>query len=207
MAENLVSWQTAFWSLVPIALNTMLQPSGRVCGLDPELHTYLTSSPLVCAFDSIVILVRFLASWEYSRSFRFAIHDTLEERFPSPAQPTSGLRTLESATFICWLGFIVGTLPQFIKQHALTGVPWTQAWAWMYLINFSLVEILFFLDNIMGPPSPPARPFYPDPLYPDLIGYRLPTFNRVCSFLALATHFYLVEWTCKSLVALHSEPF
>jgi hypothetical protein len=82
----------------------------------------------------------------------------------------------------------------------------------MYLINFSLVETLSFLDNIMGPPSPPARqeppnPSYPDLLYPDLIGYRLPTFNRVCGFLALASHFFLVEWTGKSLVALDSEPF
>jgi hypothetical protein len=39
----------------------MMQPSGRVCGFDPSLQTYLHSSPIVCAFDAVTIIIRFVA--------------------------------------------------------------------------------------------------------------------------------------------------
>ena len=39
------------WSLVPLALNVMAQPCGRVLGLPPDLRTY-------CLFDWVTIIVR-----------------------------------------------------------------------------------------------------------------------------------------------------
>jgi len=59
MASSEITWQTAYWSLPPLALNTMMQPSGRVCGFDPALRTYLRSSPIVCIGDTTCIIVRF----------------------------------------------------------------------------------------------------------------------------------------------------
>jgi hypothetical protein len=62
-----ISWQTAWWSISPLAINTMVQPSGWICGFDPSLRTYLRSSPIVCAFDAFTIPVRFLIYRFYSR--------------------------------------------------------------------------------------------------------------------------------------------
>lgn len=194
MADQLVSWQTAFWALPPIAINTMLQPSGRVCGFHPELRTYLCCSPLICAFDSVAIVVRFIASWIVSGSPSTAIRATLRARFPEPSPDTitesAGLQALESATFVRWtLGFFIGALPQYIKLCALTGVPWTKAWATMYVVNFALIEALTFCDYCLG------RQTTPEPLeLPEI-----PVFERLCGILALACHFVLGVWTMPSI--------
>jgi len=38
--------------------------------------------------------------------------------------------------------FVLGALPQVIKLYGMAGIPWTQAWASMYLVAFLLIEIL-----------------------------------------------------------------
>jgi hypothetical protein len=64
-SSNEISWQSALWSILPLAANTMVQPSGWICGFDPSLRTYLRSSPIVCAFDTFTILVRFLIYYRF----------------------------------------------------------------------------------------------------------------------------------------------
>lgn len=51
-AQNVVSWQSAFWALMPLALNSMTQPGGMVCffpqNTEPhyEVHqSYAASTP------------------------------------------------------------------------------------------------------------------------------------------------------------------
>jgi hypothetical protein len=61
-SSNEVSWQSAYYALIPIALNSMLQPrepTGTTCGFDASLRIYLRSSPIVCAVDAAFILIRF----------------------------------------------------------------------------------------------------------------------------------------------------
>lgn len=56
-----------------------------------------------------------------------------------------GLQSLEKTGLVRVLLFCLGTLPQVDKLMALSGVPWTKAWAGMYLGSFVTVEILLFM--------------------------------------------------------------
>jgi len=56
-----VSWQSAFWALVPITLNTMTQPSGMILdGMILDMPSrygfFLRSSPIICFLDTIYVL-------------------------------------------------------------------------------------------------------------------------------------------------------
>jgi hypothetical protein len=58
-----VTWQTAFWTLIPLAINVMAQPSGRVCGAPSRYRTYLRSSPF---FFALRIRYRFSSGWPFT---------------------------------------------------------------------------------------------------------------------------------------------
>jgi hypothetical protein len=59
--QNKAQWQTAFWSLVGLAVLTMSQPCGEVCSMPSHYRTYLRTSPFLCAADTISIIVRWVA--------------------------------------------------------------------------------------------------------------------------------------------------
>ncbi|KAF2189213.1 hypothetical protein K469DRAFT_683653 [Zopfia rhizophila CBS 207.26] len=117
-----VSWQSAFWSLVPLALSTMTQPSGQVLRYPPLLRTYLRSSPVVCGLDALAQLVR-LAVYLLGRYSTYPTHAAvrvmhvrsraLKDRGPE------GFQALENVAIVRWLLFAFGTLPQAIKLMAL----------------------------------------------------------------------------------------
>ena len=43
-----VTWHVAFWALLALALNSMAQPAGRICGHPSRYRIYLASSPIIC---------------------------------------------------------------------------------------------------------------------------------------------------------------
>jgi hypothetical protein len=53
-----VSWQTCFWILVTLALNTMAQPCGKVCNSDSRYSMYMLSFPFICIADMLSIFSR-----------------------------------------------------------------------------------------------------------------------------------------------------
>jgi hypothetical protein len=79
-ASFLVSWQTAYWTLIPLAVNTVAQPSGRILGLPAKYRTYLRCSPLICATDSLSIFIR-LILYLTAFSFKDAILLLIHQRF------------------------------------------------------------------------------------------------------------------------------
>jgi hypothetical protein len=106
-----VSWQTAFWTLLPLAVNVMTQRSGRVLGLSPQYRTYLRSSPIICTADTVAIIFQFLFSITYGRmSSRNALSAMIQARFSNVEEPAEGLQSLENQTGMRWLWFILGTL-------------------------------------------------------------------------------------------------
>jgi hypothetical protein len=192
-----VSWQSAFWSLVPLALNTMLQPSGRVCGFRPELRTYLRSSPLICAADSISTLIRFaIYSIRLNSPFSGA-KATLDTRFQGQSSSGEGLQALERTTLVRWvMGFILGALPQFIKLVGLQGVPWTTAWGCMYITEFCLIEILGLLSLLAKAKQPTTAT-----LIAKAVDEGLHTVDMACGTTALVGQTVLGAWAIKSLLS------
>jgi hypothetical protein len=73
-----------FWTLMPLAVNSMAQPGRRICGLPNRYRTYLRCSPLLCAADSVSIIMRLAVSTTYHcQSFSEAVGMLLHERFNS----------------------------------------------------------------------------------------------------------------------------
>ena len=143
MASSEVSWQSAFWGIVPIALNSMAQPSGRVCGFHPSLRTYIRSSPIVCGCDAVIMIIRFITYNYHGLSPPSAAKKVLTERNKDLETPqTEGIQSLEKLPFLRWFFFVFGVLPQVIKLLACSGIPWTQISACLYLASFLVTEAL-----------------------------------------------------------------
>jgi len=60
-------------------------------------------------------------------------------------------------TWLRWLFFVLGTLPQAIKLMVMSGVPWTKAWGLMLLSSFLLVEMLVVFSSIIERAHPRDR--------------------------------------------------
>ncbi|KAF2001537.1 hypothetical protein P154DRAFT_619221 [Amniculicola lignicola CBS 123094] len=154
-----VSWQSAFWSLPPLAINTMMQPSGRVCAFHPSLRTYLRSSPIVCAVDAVFILVRFSIYMLLDKlhSPALAAKRVLAVRNQPSGESKGvegmkgrrdrGLQELEQKSFFRILWFVAGVLTQTVKLMACKGLPWTLTWGCSYLGSFLVVEVMRALDR------------------------------------------------------------
>jgi hypothetical protein len=139
-----VTWQSAFWSLIPLALNTMTQPAGMVCFLPSSFGTILRSSPLICLIDTVIILEQqiwltitihspFTAASQFAQ-FRFqdAESDVAED----------SLASLQRNTSFRIVIFIFGALPQMIKLYSMTGLLWTKVAGAAYMSSFAVIELL-----------------------------------------------------------------
>jgi len=135
-----VSWPSAYWALVAIAYNSMIQPSGRICGFDYSLQIYLRSSPLVCAFDAVTIIARFLAYLRRGYDTPTAAKMVKNARESGIAAAKEGSRWyLENRlpTAMLYFGLAIG-VAQVIKLTACSGVLWTKVWFWSYFTYFLL---------------------------------------------------------------------
>ncbi|KAF3309837.1 hypothetical protein TWF173_010542 [Orbilia oligospora] len=76
-----LSAASAFWGLVGLALNVIIQPTGRVCGFHPSVRAQVRSSPIVCVADSIFTVTRILFNiFYYKLSFKKACRLTLHRK-------------------------------------------------------------------------------------------------------------------------------
>ncbi|KAH8592558.1 hypothetical protein B0O99DRAFT_743471 [Bisporella sp. PMI_857] len=138
-----VSWQTAFWTLIPLATNVMTQPSGRVLSLPTRYRTYLRSSPILCALDVLCFLVRIAITPRLlGISLQEALTVTLRERYLRTEDISEGIQNLEKQTLLRWFFFLVGTVAPGIKLASMQGIPWTKAWGMMFLGSFLVLEIM-----------------------------------------------------------------
>ncbi|KAG4430217.1 hypothetical protein IFR05_014303 [Cadophora sp. M221] len=147
-----VPWQTIFWTLVPLAISSMSQPGGRICGLPSRYRTYLRCSPILCAADTLSIVTNLAVICAYQkRSFIEAVAITLQSRFNDDARDVpeevleefhdiEGVQSLEKMTWLRWLWFILGALPPAIKLMGMGGIPWEQAWGLMFLTSWTINE-------------------------------------------------------------------
>ncbi|OBT69347.1 hypothetical protein VE03_01062 [Pseudogymnoascus sp. 23342-1-I1] len=130
---NIVPWQSALWALLALALNAMTQPSDADPSPDSAI-SLLRSSPVTCLTDSLSILVWLTVGRFYGESSsnslaskRIAIRpDPLPDR-PRVFSP------ITTAVF-----FILGPLPQAVKLAGMSGVPFTQAIGFIFLVSYLL---------------------------------------------------------------------
>ena len=178
-SSNEVSWQSAYWSLPALALNSMSQPAGKICGFDASLQIYLRSSPIVCSMDTVFILIRFAfyahhghkAHWSASKIVCWAAREIITARGLVEEDPKledivnedsrSGLfLSWERNIYLFYLAVGVGAVTQFIKLMACSGIPWTQVWGCCYFLSFLVLDVTCRLGKSQGDAQ--SKPAYND---------------------------------------------
>jgi hypothetical protein len=134
-----VHWQSAFWGIVLIAFNTMIQDSGDICGRPAQYRFMTRSSPFVCLADSITILIHFATLCFHSsplNALRLVAVSRGQHR--TPEDETS---TKVSTILVLWIVRVLALI-QAIKVVGLQGLPWTKAFGAMFLSSYMLVEAM-----------------------------------------------------------------
>src|SRR5437016_1311011 len=126
-----VSWQSAFWALVAIAINTCLQYSGNICEVKSALGILIKSSPLFCLLDSIVVWFQIIYYMTRMKP-RAALRHVASSREQHNADQPGNLFVKSIGG--CLLLFLA--LAQALKLFALKGIPWTQAFGSMFLLSY-----------------------------------------------------------------------
>jgi hypothetical protein len=119
-------------------MGLVAQPYGTVTGLQADCHFYPRSSPFVCAADSMSLLIELIATSIHHRSVKQSFKLTISNRFGG----TKDLETLLGSTWIRYLMFCLGPLPQAVRLAAFRGTPWTKAFGYMFLVSFLSIEVL-----------------------------------------------------------------
>jgi hypothetical protein len=128
-----VSWQTCFWIIITLALNTMAQPSGKICGTPSHHRICIRSSPVICALDLVSILIRLIfSSWKLKVSPRASLQLLLRRRFDY-----SDAKKSADGTWLRWLLFVLCPLPQAIRL-TFQGTPWTKIIRFTFPANLLL---------------------------------------------------------------------
>ena len=143
-----VEWQIAFSWMICLALNSMTQPSGRVCDLPSKHRFLLRSSPVICAFDAVGVRALWIAHmlWHLEapstaarRIARARFRDIENE------DEEESLTSLEKNFPFRIVVFLFGALPQAIKLFASSGISWLKAWRAMYLGSWTVLEVLIWV--------------------------------------------------------------
>jgi hypothetical protein len=135
-----VSWQSAFWGLLALQLATVIQNSGAVLGQSYSMRISLRSSPILCALDNVIVIVKVAALLYGGYSWRTACHHVWWDRFPKDDEgEESGL---DGSWALNMWAFILGALPQAIKIYGMRGIPLTQALATIFLVSFITMETI-----------------------------------------------------------------
>jgi hypothetical protein len=112
-----VQWQSAFWGIAAIFLNTILQPAGSVCHLPPKYQLSLRSSPLFCLTDTTTVIYD-IAKKAKHMSLRQAIRTVAEFRHQHDTDQENSNSLLR---FISWL-FMAAAIVQAVKLFACRGL-------------------------------------------------------------------------------------
>jgi hypothetical protein len=188
---------TLFWALLPIALNTMTQPSGRILGFPPWYNFALRISPIVCAVNAISTLVELLFRAYTFKSFKTAFLGIAAHRFKGASDAGTNEGRFENlrrnSVFRIGL-FVLGALPQAVMLYASKGIPWAQSCCTAYLASFVLDELVLYFSSHPGDAGLDA---YDEPLqYDDLLGrisssvHRLVSFSSTEHFICCAGSFF-----------------
>ncbi|KAK5107718.1 hypothetical protein LTR62_000740 [Meristemomyces frigidus] len=140
-----IPWPLLLSALLAFSLNTMLQPSGRVCGAPPVLGFMLRSSPVVCLLDTGYMLGQLAMYYLNPVPGSSAHQRLLRVRYQAgddgAEEKVDSLLKVQESQLVRLVVFAF-SLRDMIKLYGYRGIPWTQAIASSYLVSFLVVEVL-----------------------------------------------------------------
>jgi hypothetical protein len=200
---NPLSWQSAFFGLISLAFNAMMQPSGLDQTFSQSSLIFPSrSSPIICLADALEILIEFVVHLIQGRGpseaglrlnwrrvkYRLGSNIQTIEDIPAEKHPK---------TFVILL---IGTLLQAIKLFAVQGIFWTKVWAGIYLASYLLVAASVYL-----PPRDwrNKRPLgYSPGETPPKVDKSLDILSNFLFILALVVHYTICSWAVYKLFLL-----
>lgn len=193
-----VPWQSIFWALVPLALNTMIQSTGQIVSLPKQYALMLRNSPIVCIVDCVLMLITLIHFMWQGSSISTAVHLLTVSRFQGSTDTIIRDNTLAGLLENPWLRlflFVGGTLPQTIKLYGFHGVPWTKALASMYLIPILIFEVIAFIDRgnqNEDLPLPQDEPLAQESIHHDVLISVAQIFG--CLAIAMQVSLWFIWW-------------
>ncbi|KAL8782109.1 MAG: hypothetical protein Q9213_005679 [Squamulea squamosa] len=157
-----VTWPSILWALLPIAFNSMTQPAGAIASrITAEQSFYLRASPFVCIVEASAVLIQFVCLAIKVRNPYLATSCLSKARLQTltiPGTPRTQLQNLQENNLFRAILFVLGVLPQAIKLFASSGIPASRAWASLYLVSWTVLEILVVMPGRYGALERPACP-------------------------------------------------
>ena len=167
-----IHWQSAFWALASLALNTALQnPVGQISSpwSSTTYRFALRTSPFFCLFDTLTVVFQLgfqvigqnRSRWRGGRiELREAVRSVAERRglFDDDGDVDVENRRLTrdvslSKRLTEWAVFVLALL-QAVKLSGMKGIPWTQTWGAIYMASYVVGEML----NQFGRRRPSTSP-------------------------------------------------
>ncbi|KAJ5710969.1 hypothetical protein N7488_005125 [Penicillium malachiteum] len=142
-----IEWPQIFFWMIYLAFNSIAQASGSVLGLSSEHHAFLRSSPIICAFDTIIMIAPLIRTLYHSPTIecfhqeatRILLQRIVNDRDDPDVEV---IKSLKSQASLRWFTFFLGVLPQLIKLFVSRGIPMFQLLGAMYLFSWLIFEAL-----------------------------------------------------------------
>ncbi|ERF73578.1 hypothetical protein EPUS_07512 [Endocarpon pusillum Z07020] len=222
------TWHVVFWVLMALAISSMAQPAGKICGRPGRYRVYLASSPILCVADAVSMLAHLAAAMYYmgigpkkaSQLVVLARSDDAREGVGIESRPSAGF---QSHTWPRIFFFIMSTLPAAIKLASLSGVPWTKTWGMMFVTSFIAIELVTLLSRTSDPADKTSISASPDlrsiehekgDQRGQVLRAKAARLSRTVEFLdlfffrlGLLAHAGLIAWTMAMLRGVTANPY
>lgn len=138
-SNNQLSWQSAFWALVGIAVNTAIEPSGSIIGFPASWGPALKCSPVFCIINAFEALrcVRILPGLKL-----LVVPDKYDT---DESSARTDVAALQRNTLLRVVAFVLGPAMQATKLFACSGIFCTKLLAGIYLGSFLCDELVLCL--------------------------------------------------------------
>jgi hypothetical protein len=105
----------------------------------------MRSSPLICIADAISIPLNLLITkLRLKLPWSACLTTLIHSRFGTEKEGETW-KALKFTTPLRWIFFILGPLGPGIKMLSMDGIPWSKTWGLMFLVSFSVTELLVVL--------------------------------------------------------------
>jgi hypothetical protein len=200
--QDQVSGHMAFWALVLLALNVIVQPVGTICGFPPRYRLYLRCSPVFCVLDLVSLLLRFLT---YMSHFWHLIPNPVLVTFKAvvdskqiKGEDDPGSQGFEKLPVLRKI-LAACAFVQAMRLFACEGIPWTVACAYFYIVPFLVYETVCSLTTLMDS-GPHLASVDVEKTYSRRIAVLMDSIDRYLGVTAFVLHFAILSHLFWELV-------
>jgi len=140
----------------------------------------MRSLPFICLADILSIFSKVgYRRWTLGISIRKCVRIVIDEKFGTHEE----VLVFARSSWLRWLFFILGPMPQAIRLASFRGTPCTQFFGFSYLLSWLLIEILGLIS---------ARTVTQNAATTDHISFK--SLDDLCEELAMVCYFFILSY-------------